>query len=62
MIREGMNKVLDGKLDAISYLPLKDIIGRISGKESYTVADLRSITKVSPKEDADEEKIQLIEV
>ena len=51
MIREGMNKVLDGKLDAVSYLPLQDIIDRISGKDTYTVAELRSITKDSSKDD-----------
>ena len=57
MIRDGMNRVLDGKLDAISYLPLHDIIGRISGKDSYTVADLRSITKNNSKDDADEDSL-----
>ena len=40
-----MNTVLDGRLDVISYLPVKEIQERICGRPDYEIKDLKSITK-----------------
>ena len=40
-----MNTVLDGRLDVISYLPVKEIQERICGRPDYEIKDLESITK-----------------
>ena len=40
-----MNNVLDGKFPSLAYLPLKDFILRVTGRETFTTSDLKSITK-----------------
>lgn len=46
-IREGMNIVLDNKIDVVAYLPLEDIRTRVCGRATFEVDDLKKITKLS---------------
>lgn len=51
-----MNKVLDGKLDVIAYLPLKNFKEKICGRPDYTIEDLKKIVRFFEEGDEDQDE------
>ena len=53
-----MNKVLDGKLDVIAYLPLKNFKEKICGRPDYTIEDLKKIVQFGEDVDEDDDEAE----